>query len=457
MTIGLDRPKQILEAQIEAQKLENIKKEDVGGMIRKDIPKEKFEPRTNRTLCLNGRSLLPCYDNLRIVIMHESHNSKYSIHPSSEKMYQHMKKLYWWLNMKADIATYVSKFLTCAKVKAEHQRPSRLLVQPKIPQWKWDNITMDFVIKLPKSSDTDSIEKLARMYLKEEVGEVQLTSPKIVQETTEKVIQVKQRTQAACDQQKSYAYLKRKPMEFQVEDRVMLKVSHWKWVLGFPQGLNKVHNTFHVSNLKRCYSDEPLAVPLEGLHIDDKLRFVEEPVEIMGRELKRLKQSHIPIVKVNEARGAKDTLGILFWGLMHKRFGVITSWDICYDLKYLLSNVEQFKPFNAPGYSLFRCYPIWGYYRLVSRAKVMAAPTILVSTEENLGYPIYIRMDIIHPEPVAVEELTALRFSIDIEEAENDLLRARIKTTEAIEKITRNRERQAHIKIEQQLAVVQES
>ncbi|GKA96505.1 putative reverse transcriptase domain-containing protein [Tanacetum coccineum] len=136
MTTGLNLPKQILEAQIEAQKPENIKNEDVGGMIRKDIPKEKLEPRMDGTLCLNGRSWLPRYGDLRTVIMHESHKSKYSIHPGSDKMYQDMKKLYWWPNMKADIATYVSKCLTCARVKAEHQRPSGLLVQPKIPQWK---------------------------------------------------------------------------------------------------------------------------------------------------------------------------------------------------------------------------------------------------------------------------------------------------------------------------------
>ncbi|GJR62397.1 putative reverse transcriptase domain-containing protein [Tanacetum coccineum] len=97
---------------------------------------EKLEPRTDGTLCFNDRSWLPCYGDLRTVIMHESHKSKYSIHPGSDKMYQDMKKLYWWPNMKADIATYVSKCLTCAKVKAEHQRPSGLLVQPDIPQQK---------------------------------------------------------------------------------------------------------------------------------------------------------------------------------------------------------------------------------------------------------------------------------------------------------------------------------
>ncbi|GKA22269.1 putative reverse transcriptase domain-containing protein [Tanacetum coccineum] len=161
ITIGLDLPKQILNAQTEARKPENIKNEDVGGMLVENaknpeaIRTEKLEPRPDGTLCLNGRSWLPCYGDFWTVIMHESHKSKYSIHPGSDKMYQDMKKLYWWPNMKANIATYVSKCLTCAKVKSEHQRPSGLLVQSKIPEWKWDNITMDFVTKL------------ARIYLKE--------------------------------------------------------------------------------------------------------------------------------------------------------------------------------------------------------------------------------------------------------------------------------------------------
>ncbi|GJX64896.1 putative reverse transcriptase domain-containing protein [Tanacetum coccineum] len=198
MTIGLDLPKQILEAQSEARKPENLKTEDVEGIlveILKDPEKfreEKLEPRADETLCLNGKSWLPCYGDLRTVIMHESRKSKYSIHPGLDKMYQDIKKLYWWPNMKADIATYVRKCLTCSRVKAEHQRLSGLLVKPEIPQWKWDNITMDFVTKLPKSSqgydtiwvivdrltksaiftpmrETDSMEKLARMYIKEVV------------------------------------------------------------------------------------------------------------------------------------------------------------------------------------------------------------------------------------------------------------------------------------------------
>ncbi|GJX74375.1 putative reverse transcriptase domain-containing protein, partial [Tanacetum coccineum] len=147
MTIGLDLPKQILNAQTELQKPKNLKNEDVGGMIRKDIPKEKLKPRADGTLCLNGRSSLPCYGDLRTVIMHESHKSKYSIHSGSDKMYQDMKKLYWWPNKKSDIATYVSQCLTCAKVKAEHQRPSGLLIQPG------SGITSQWILaqKLPKS------------------------------------------------------------------------------------------------------------------------------------------------------------------------------------------------------------------------------------------------------------------------------------------------------------------
>ncbi|GJZ52856.1 putative reverse transcriptase domain-containing protein [Tanacetum coccineum] len=373
--------------------------------------------------------------------------------------------------MKADIATYVSKCLTCARVKAKHQRPSGLLVQPEIPKWKWDNIMMDFITKLPRSSqgfdtiwvivdrltksahflpmrENDPLDKLARLYLNRvvarhgipasiicdrdgrftsnfwrsfqkalgtdismstayhpetdgqsertiqtledmlracvidfgkgwvkhlplaefsynnsyhasikaapyealygrkcrspvcwaEVGEAQLTGPELIQETTEKIVLIKQRMQAAQDRQKSYADRKRKPMEFEIGDRVMLKVSPWKGVVRFgkrgklnpryvgpfkvlarvgkvayrlelPQELSRVHHTFHVSNLKKCYADEPLVMPLEGIHVDDKLQFVEEPVEIMEREIKRLKRSRIPLVKVrwNSRRGPEFT------------------------------------------------------------------------------------------------------------------------------------------------------
>nr|GEY37112.1 reverse transcriptase domain-containing protein [Tanacetum cinerariifolium] len=411
MTIGLDLPRQILNAQTEARKPENIKKEAVGSMLvenakdPKKVRTEKLEPRMDGTLCLNGRSWLPCYGNLRTVIMHESHKSKYSIHPGSDKMswlpcygdlwtvimheshkskysihpgsdkmYQDMKKLYWWPNIKADIATYVSKCLTCAKL-------------PKSSQG-YDTIWV-IVDRLTKSAiftpirETDPMDKLARIYLKEvvmrhgipvsiisdhdsrfasnfwrslqnalgtrldmstayhpetdgqsertiqtledmlcacaidfgkgwvnhlplvefsynnsyhatikaallkalygrkcrspvcwaEVGEAQILGPELIQETTEKIVQIKERMQAVRDRQKSYADLKRKPMEFQVGDKEMLKVSPWKGVVCFgkrgklnpryvgpfrvlervgdvaykldlPEELSRVHNTF---------------------------------------------------------------------------------------------------------------------------------------------------------------------------------------------------------------------
>ncbi|GKE10397.1 putative reverse transcriptase domain-containing protein [Tanacetum coccineum] len=355
MTIHPNLPLQILKAQTEALKEENIKAENLRGM--------------------DNRSWLPLFGNLRDLIMHKSHKSKYSIHPGSDKMYQDLKKLYWRPNIKAIIADCVGKFLACSRVKAECQKPSGLLVQPEIPMWKWEKIPMDFITKLPKTSnghdtiwfivdcltksahfiptrETDSMETLTRLYIKEivsrhgvpisiildrdshftsrfwqslqsalgtqldmstayhpetdgqsertiqtledmlracvidfgkgwerhlplvefsynnsyhasikaapfealygrkcrspvcwaEVGDVQLTRPEIIHETTKKIVQIRQRLQAARDRQRSYANIRRKPLEFQVGDRVMLKVSPRKagrtpfTYLGLPVG-----------------------------------------------------------------------------------------------------------------------------------------------------------------------------------------------------------------------------
>ncbi|GKA47409.1 putative reverse transcriptase domain-containing protein [Tanacetum coccineum] len=123
-----------------------------------------------------------------------------------------------------------------------------------------------------------------------EVGDVQLTGLEIIHETTEQIVQIQQRLQAARDRQRSYANIRRKPLEFQVGDRVMLKVSPRKGVIriGKQRKLNprNVHNTFHIFNLKKCLSNESLVIPMKELRLDDKLNFVEEPVEIIDREVK---------------------------------------------------------------------------------------------------------------------------------------------------------------------------
>ncbi|GJZ13877.1 putative reverse transcriptase domain-containing protein [Tanacetum coccineum] len=130
-----------------------------------------------------------------------------------------------------------------------------------------------------------------------EVRDVQLTGPEIIHETTEKIVQIQQRLQAARDWQRSYANIRRKPLEFQVGDRVMLKVSPLAYKIELPKELSNVHSTFHISNLKKCLSDESHVIPNKKARLDDKLNFVEEPVEIIDREVKQLKQSCIPIIK----------------------------------------------------------------------------------------------------------------------------------------------------------------
>ncbi|GKE26369.1 putative reverse transcriptase domain-containing protein, partial [Tanacetum coccineum] len=130
-----------------------------------------------------------------------------------------------------------------------------------------------------------------------EVGDAQLTGPEIIRETTEKIIQIKHRLQASHDRQKSYADKRRKPLEFQVGDKILAKEGTVAYRLELLEQLNHVHSTFHVSNFKKCLSDKPLVIQLDEIHVDDKLNFIEEPVEIVDHEVKHLKQSRIPIVK----------------------------------------------------------------------------------------------------------------------------------------------------------------
>ncbi|GJR12690.1 putative reverse transcriptase domain-containing protein [Tanacetum coccineum] len=290
-------------------------------------------------------------------------------------MYQDLKKLYWWPNMKAIIAEYVGKCLTCSRVKAECQKPSGLLVQPEIPMWKWERITMDFVTKLPKTSnghdtiwvivdrltksahfiptrETDSMETLTRLYIKEIVSRhgvpISIISDRDSHFTSrfwqslqsalgtqldmstayhpetdgqsERTIQTLEDMLRACvidfgkgwerhlplvefSYNNSYhASIKAAPFEAlygrKCRSPILKRVGPVAYKLELPEELRNVHNTFHVSNLKKCLFDESFVIPMKELRLDDKLNFLEEPVEIMDREIKQLRQSRIPIVKV---------------------------------------------------------------------------------------------------------------------------------------------------------------
>ncbi|GJU58907.1 putative reverse transcriptase domain-containing protein [Tanacetum coccineum] len=336
--------------------------------------------------------------------MDKGHTSRYSIHPGADKMYYDMRDLYWWPGMKRDIAEYVSRCLMCSKIKAEHQKPSGLLQQLKIPEWKWEKITIDLVTKFPRSSSGYDViwvivdrltksayflaicedyktEKLARIYINEivaimealgtklhmstayhpetddqsertiqtledmlracvmdfggswdthlllvefsynnsyhtsikcapfealygrkcrspviwtEVGESQLIGPEIVQETTEKIIRIKERLKMARSRQKSYA--DKRLVRFGKKGKLAPRyvgpfeivecIGPVAYRLKLPQELSCIHDTFYVSNLKKCLAESDVQVPLEEIEIDENLRFIEVSIEIVKRDVK---------------------------------------------------------------------------------------------------------------------------------------------------------------------------
>ncbi|GJV54895.1 putative reverse transcriptase domain-containing protein [Tanacetum coccineum] len=243
---------------------------------------EMIELRNEGVLYYLDRIWVPLKGDVRTLIVDEAHKSKYSVHPVADKMYYDLKDRYWWPGMKKDIAVYDYK-----------------------------------------------MERLARLYLNEIVARdgvlISIISDCEVGSRRGSVI--KDRLKVVHDRQKSYADKRRKPLEFSVCDYVLLKVSPWKGMVCFgkkgklaprfvgpfeiiekvgsvvyrldlPEEFNGVHDTFHVSNLKKCLVDPTLQVPLDEIQVDAKLNFVEEPAEILEREVKKLKRSRIAIVKV---------------------------------------------------------------------------------------------------------------------------------------------------------------
>nr|GEY28970.1 retrotransposon protein, putative, Ty3-gypsy subclass [Tanacetum cinerariifolium] len=352
MTIQLSVKDRILAAPNEASEVVHAPSE-----IKRGLDKQ-MERKSDEAWYYQDRILVPLTGEVRTIIMDEAYKSKYSVHPGANKMYYDLRDMYWWPGKKKDIALSVSKCLTCLKIKVEHQRPSGLLRKPEIPEWKWERITMDFVTKLPRTSTghdaigiitdgqsertmqtleymlracvmdfggswdvylllvefsyNDSYHSSVRctpfkalygrkyhsLILWAEVEEGQVIEPKIVQETTVKISQIKDRLKAARDRMVCFGKKGKLAPRFVGPFKITERIGPVAYRLRLPQELNDAHDTFYVSNLKKCLADQTLHVSLEDIQVNAKLNFVEEPVEILEREFKKLKRSRIPIVKV---------------------------------------------------------------------------------------------------------------------------------------------------------------
>ncbi|GJY74842.1 putative reverse transcriptase domain-containing protein [Tanacetum coccineum] len=332
----------ILAAQNEASETVNAPAEMLRGLD------DQMECRSDRALYYLDRIWVPLTSDVRTLIMDEAHKSRYSVHPGADKMYYDLRDMYWWPGIKKDIAVH------SVLISLISDRDSRFTSR------FWHSMQVALGTRLDMSTtyhpQTDgqsehtiqTLEDMLRACVMDfrRNWDVHLplvefsynNRPEIMLETNEKISQIKDRLKTACDRQKSYANKRRKPLEFSVGDHVLLKVSPWKGVvccgkkgklahrfvglfeitkrigpvayrLRLPEELNDIHDTFHVSNLKKCLADPTLQIPMEEIQVDAKLNFVEEPIKILEREFKKLKRSRIAIVKVrwNSKRGPEFT------------------------------------------------------------------------------------------------------------------------------------------------------
>ncbi|KAL0536475.1 hypothetical protein IC582_025424 [Cucumis melo] len=420
----------------------------------------EFSLSSDGGLLFERRLCVPSDSAVKTELLSEAHSSPFSMHPGSTKMYQDLKRVYWWRNMKREVAEFVSKCLVCQQVKAPRQKPAGLLQPLSIPEWKWENVSMDFITGLPRTlrgftviwvvvdrltksahfvpgKSTYTASKWAQLYMSEivrlhgvpvsivsardarftskfwkglqtamgtrldfstafhpqtdgqtkrlnqvledmlracalefpgswdshlhlmefaynnsyqatigmalfevlygkccrspvcwgEVGEQRLMGPELVQSTNEAIQKIRSRMHTAQSRQKSYADVRRKDLEFEVGDKVFLKVAPMRGVLRFerrgklsprfvgpfeilerigpvayrlalPPSLSTVHDVFHVSMLRKYVPDPSHVVDYEPLEIDENLSYVEQPVEVLAREVKTLRNKEIPLVKV---------------------------------------------------------------------------------------------------------------------------------------------------------------
>ncbi|KAL0559551.1 hypothetical protein IC582_004165 [Cucumis melo] len=420
----------------------------------------EFSLSSDGGLLFERRLCVPSDSAVKTELLIEAHSSPFSMHPGSTKMYQDLKRVYWWRNMKREVAEFVSKCLVCQQVKAPRQKPAGLLQPLSIPEWKWENVSMDFITGLPRTlrgftviwvvvdrltksahfvpgKSTYTASKWAQLYMSEivrlhgvpvsivsdrdarftskfwkglqaamgtrldfstafhpqtdgqterlnqvlkdmlracalefpgswdshlhlmefaynnsyqatigmapfealygkccrspvcwgEVGEQRLMGPELVQSTNEAIQKIRSRMHTAQSRQKSYADVRRKDLEFEIGDKVFLKVAPMRGVLRFerrgklsprfvgpfeilerigpvayrlalPPSLSTVHDVFHVSMLRKYVPDPSHVVDYEPLEIDENLSYIEQPVEVLAREVKTLRNKEIPLVKV---------------------------------------------------------------------------------------------------------------------------------------------------------------
>ncbi|GKB95246.1 putative reverse transcriptase domain-containing protein [Tanacetum coccineum] len=305
----------LLAAQSEATKEENASTEMLRSLD------QQMKKKGDRWLYFMDRIWVPLIGNVRTMIMDEAHATRYSIHPGADKMYYDLRDMYWWLVLAIIAEALGTRLDMSTAYHPQTDGQSECTIQ-----------TLEDMLRAVYGRKCRSLALWA------EVRENRLIGLEMVQETANKVVIIKERLIAARDRQKSYADNRRKPLEFEEGDRVLLKVSPWKGAVRFrkkgilapryvgpseileriglvayrlrlPQELNGIHNTFHLSNLKKCLADESMHVPLKEIRVDKTLCFVEEPIKIIDREVKKLKRSRIPIVKIrwNSRHGPEYT------------------------------------------------------------------------------------------------------------------------------------------------------